>query len=213
MNSKLLGAAVAALALAAAAGAHAQHKSGTATRSSSATSTASPAVAATPLKHGPAIPGLCVFSNTAVMQTSSVGKAYIARMQQLRSQAAAEIGGQQTQLQNDEKALVAKRSTLSQQQLEQQAQPLQQREQALNATAEQRQRDLQYTAVRQQERIAAAIQPIATSVYEQHNCSLLLNGDTVMAENPAMDITQEVVSQLNGRMSTITFDRETAPAQ
>jgi Skp family chaperone for outer membrane proteins len=212
MTQKLLGAAVAALALAAAGGAFAQHKGSTA-RSGAATSTAAPTVAATPLKHGPAIPGLCVFSNAGVMQTSSVGKAYLARMQQLRAQAAAEIGGQQTQLQNDEKVLVGKRATLSQEQFAQQAQPLQQREQALNATAEQRQRDLQYTAVRQQERIAQAIQPIATAVYEQHNCSLLLNGDTVMAENPAMDLTQEVVNQLNSRMSTITFDRETAPAQ
>ena len=42
---------------------------------------------------------------------------------------------------------------------------------------------------------------------------MLLNGDAIMAANPAMDLTNEVTTALNGRMSTITFDRETAPAQ
>ena len=142
-----------------------------------------------------------------------MGKAYLQRMQQLRAQAAAEISAQQTQLQTDEKALVAKRATLSPEQFAQQVQPFQQREQALNATAEQRSRDLQYTAAHQQERIAAAIQPLATTAYEQHHCAMLLNGEAVMAANPAMDLTQDITTALNGRMSTITFDRETAPAQ
>jgi Skp family chaperone for outer membrane proteins len=212
MTQKLLGASVAALVLATAAGAQAQHRS-TATRSTSTATSTAPTAAAAPLRHGAPIAGLCIFSNAAVMQNSAVGKAYMSRMQQLRAQAAAEIAPQQTALQNEEKALVGKRATLSEQQFAQQAQPLQQREAQLSQTAEQRSRDLQYTAVRQQERLAGMIQPIATSVYEQHNCSLLLNGDTVMAENPAMDITQEVVTQLNGKVSTITFDRETAPAQ
>ena len=42
---------------------------------------------------------------------------------------------------------------------------------------------------------------------------MLLNGEAVMAANPAMDLTQDITTALNGRMSTITFDRETAPAQ
>ena len=211
MTSKLLGAAVATLALAVAVpAAQAQHRSTTPSR---ATGTTPSAPSATPLTHGAPIAGLCIFSNSGVIQSSAVGKAYLQRMQQLRAQAAAEISAQQTQLQTDEKALVAKRATLSPEQFAQQAQPFQQREQALNATAEQRSRDLQYTAAHQQERIAAAIQPLATTAYEQHHCAMLLNGEAVMAANPAMDLTQDITTALNGRMSTITFDRETAPAQ
>ena len=147
------------------------------------------------------------------LQSSLVGKAYLQRMQQLRSQAAAEIGAQQTSLQSQEKTLVGKRATLSQEQFAKEAQPLAQQEQALNATAEQRTRDLQYTAAHQQERIAAVIQPLATQAYEAHHCSMLLNGEAVMTANPAMDLTGDITTALNGRMSTITFDRETAPAQ
>ena len=211
MNSKLLGAAVATLALAVAVpAAQAQHRS---TTSSRATSTTPSAPSATPLTHGAPIAGLCIFSNAGVIQSSAVGKAYLQRMQQLRAQAAAEIQGEQQTIKTEADALIAKKASLSQEQFAQQAQPFQQREQALNATAEQRSRDLQYTAAHQQERIAAAIQPLATTAYEQHHCAMLLNGEAVMAANPAMDLTQDITTALNGRMSTITFDRETAPAQ
>ena len=58
----------------------------------------------------------------------------------------------------------------------------------------------------------ATITPIVQAVYQQRHCSLLLNADGVMGGNPAMDISDAVVQQLNARMSTITFDRETPPA-
>ena len=211
MKNQLLGAAVATLMLAVAAGAHAQTHRSSAARSSA--STAAPAAAASPLPQGPPIAGMCVYSNTSALEGSAVGRAYAVRMQQLQAQAAAEISGQQSQLQTDEKALVAKRSTLNQEQFAQQAQPLQAREQALNQTADVRTRDLRYTAAHQQQRLSVVLEPLVRTAYEAHHCSLLLNGDTVMARNRDMDLTPEVISALNARMTTITFDRETAPAQ
>ena len=210
MTQKLLGAAAATLMLAAAASAHAQTRKST---SRAATPGAS-AAAVSPLQQGPSIPGLCVYSESQVIGTSSVGKSYATRMQQLQAQAAAEISGQQTQIQAEEKALVAKRATLSQEQFAQQAQPLQTREQALNQTAESRTRDLRYTAATQQQRLATAIEPLVRSAYESHHCSILIGGDNaVLAANRDMDLTIEVRDALNQRMSTITFDRESAPAQ
>ena len=213
MNKNLIGAAAAILVLSTAAGTHAQTRRSTTARStSSAAAPASPS-AEPPLPQGPTITGLCVYSNAQALGQSSVGKAYATRMQQLQAQAAAEISGQQIQLQTQEKALVAKRATLSQEQFGQQAQPLQAQEQALNQTADARTRDLRYTAARQQQRLAAVLEPLVRVSYEQHHCSVLLNGDSVMAANRDMDLTQEVVNSLNGKMTTITFDRETAPAQ
>jgi Skp family chaperone for outer membrane proteins len=214
MTQKLFGATVATLALAVAVGAHAQHRTSSSARSSSAaTSTAAPTISSAPLNHGAPIAGMCIYSNSRVIEESTVGKAFQARMQQLRSQAAAELSGQQTQLQNDEKVLAGKRATLNEQQFTQQAQPLAQREQALNATAEQRSRELQATYVHQLQRLGAAIEPLVRTAYEGHHCSVLLNGDTVMAANPSMDLSKEVENGLNSKMTTITFDREAAPAQ
>ncbi len=210
MTSKLLGAAAASLVLAAAVGAHAQ------TRKSTTHAATSSAVAgsAAPLQHGPPIPGMCVYSQAQVIGTSNVGKAFNMRMQQLRSQAAAEISGQETQLQTEEKALTSKRATLTQEQFAQQAQPYATREQQLNQTAEVRTRELQATAVTQGRRLSTVIEPLVRDAYQAHHCSILISGDgAILAANPAMDLTGEVVTALNGRLSTITFDREAAPAQ
>ncbi len=213
MNRKLLGATVATLVLATAAGANAQTHRTSASHSGATSSAPASAATQTPLTQGPAIPGVCIYSNTRVLETSTVGKAYASRMQQLRAQAAAELSNQQTQLQTEEKALVGKRATLNQDQFTQQAQPLQLREQKLSQTADLRSKELQATAIRQQQRLGAAIEPLVRTAYESHHCSVLLSGDTIMAANPSMDLSDEVITALNGRMTTITFDRESVPAQ
>ncbi len=214
MNKNLLGATVAILVLATAAGAHAQSRRSSAARSTSAaTPTAATPSTEPPLPQGPGITGLCIYSNAQALAQSTVGKAYATRMQQLQAQAAAELSGQQTSLQTQEKALVAKRATLSQEQFAQQAQPLQTQEQALNQTADARTRDLRYTAARQQQRLAVVLEPLVRNAYVAPRCSVLLHGATVMAANPDMDLPPEVKNALNAKMTTITFDRETAPAQ
>jgi outer membrane protein len=142
-----------------------------------------------------------------------VGKAAATRLQQLRAQASAELSGEQTSLQDDIKAFQAKRASLTQDQIQAQGQPLEERAQALNQKATQRQRELEYTAQHARARVEQAMEPLVRAVFEERHCSLLLNGDSVMATNPAMDITSAVVTRLNATMSTITFDRETPPAQ
>jgi Skp family chaperone for outer membrane proteins len=214
MKKIYAGAAAAALLLAAAAGAQAQtSKKSQATASHTAPTSAAPAAALPPLTHGPAIPGVCVYSNAAAIENSSVGKAFGERMQQLRAQATAELSGEASSLQNDEKALAAKRASMSADQFNQQAQPLAQRDAALNQKAETRNRELQATYAKQMRRIGEVVQPLVVTAYESHHCSVLLNGEAVMASNPAMDLSQEVTTALNSKMTTITFDRETAPAQ
>jgi len=57
------------------------------------------------------------------------------------------------------------------------------------------------------------MEPLVRAVFEERHCTVLLNGEAVMAANPAMDLTPAVVTRLNSTMSTITFDRETPPPQ
>ncbi len=214
MKKIYAGAAAAALLLTAAAGAQAQSskKSSATTSHAAATPAAAPA-ALPPLTHGPAIPGVCVYSNDIAVENSTVGKAFAERMQQLRAQATAELSGEATSLQTDEKALAAKRASMSPDQFNQAAQPLAQRDSALNQKAETRNRELQATYAKQMRRIGDVVQPLVITSYEAHHCSVLLNGQAVMTVNPAMDLSQEVSTALNSKMTTITFDREIAPAQ
>jgi Skp family chaperone for outer membrane proteins len=207
MKKLVTGAAAAALMLSAAATAHAQKKSAATAAHTTAAATPAAAPNATPLTHGAPIPGVCVYSQARVLGISLVGKAFQTRMDQLRAQASAELSGEQTSLQNDAKALQGKSPTPDQ------LRPLQQREQALQAKADQRQRELQATYAHQLQRIAEQIEPVVRTAYEGHHCAVLLNGEAVMAANPAMDLSDGVISGLNAKMTTITFDREAAPAQ
>jgi outer membrane protein len=211
MTLKILGAASAALLIAA-----------TAAQAAPAKKTATPAPAATPsaaapqqppLVQGPPVPGVCIYNRDAAIATSSAGKAIIQRMQQLRAQAAAEYQAEQQGIKTDADALIAKKASLTPEQFAQQAQPIQQRQEASNRKAEHRNQELEATGEKALQRFDGAVSPILRALYQSHACSLLLRGDTVMAVNPAMDLTEAAVQQLNTALPTMTFDRETLPQQ
>ena len=71
-----------------------------------------PAASAAPaLSHGPAIAGLCIFSFDNAIGASTVGKYVGTRLQQIGAQVNAELTGENTALENDAKALDARRAT------------------------------------------------------------------------------------------------------
>jgi outer membrane protein len=209
MTSKHLCAAAAALLFVATA-ANAAPKPATPAASAPAASTAAPP----PLVNGPPIPGVCIYSRDAAVGNSTAGKAMLQRMQQLRAQAAAEIQAEQQQIKTDADALIAKRTTLTQEQFQQQAAPIQQRQEASQRKAELRNQELEATGEKALQRFTVAVTPILRTLYQQHNCSILINAENVvMAANPQMDLTQQAVAQLNVSLPTMTFDRETLPQQ
>jgi outer membrane protein len=171
---------------------------------------AAPAPAAQPpLQLGPALPGVCLFSQDRAVGGSMAGQAANQRMGQLRAQVTAELGPERTALEADAKAYQAAAPSLPQDQQQQKVQGLQKRYQDLEAKAALRQRELEVTGQKALQRIAGELEPIVRGVIQARACSILLNADSaIYAANPAMDVTPAVVDQLNTKMSTITFDRE-----
>ena len=169
---------------------------------------ARPAASAAGLTQGPPINGLCVFSDQEVLANSTVGKAVVARLQQIGQQANAELGAEQTALQNDAKSLDTQRTTLDQSTLERRAADLQVRDSALQRKAQQRQRELQLTEQQAVGRVYNEMDPIVREAYQRKGCSLLVNRQAlVLPSNPAMDITGQVVTALNAKIQTLQFDR------
>jgi len=171
---------------------------------------AAPAAAPTPppAPTGAPIPGVCVFSAERTIANSNVGKAFQARMQQLTQQVTAELQPERTQLQTDATALQGQQASLAADVFQQRANALNQRIQAYQAKEDQRSQELDATQQKNLGRIAGEIQPLLVSVYNTRKCAVVLNAEAVIGVNPAMDISDEVTTQLNTRMSTITFDRE-----
>jgi outer membrane protein len=160
-----------------------------------------------------------VIDQNGVLSTSAVGKSFADRMKQLDAQASAEVQAELTALQTDEKAFEAERATLSSAVANQRGAALQAREAAFQQKYQLRQREMQATGQKQVERINVEVQPIVQSVAAQHGCAILLSQAALLLPAPAsMDLTSTVVQQLDGKIQSLTFDREHldqagAPAQ
>ena len=184
--------------------------SGATSASAQAAATPAPAAAAPApqVTHGPAIPGLCVVSVENAIGASNVGKYVNTRLQQLVAQVNAELSAERTSLDNDAKALEGQRSTLDQNTLEQRAAALQVRANALQRKAQLRDREIQATEQKAFNRIGGEMEPLIRQAYQGKQCAMLVNRNSIILGNPASDITAQVVTALNGKISQFTFDRE-----
>lgn len=168
------------------------------------------APAAQQVAPGPVIPGVCTFSNDRAIGTSLVGKAVVARLQQLSQAADAELRAERTRLETEKRALEAQRTTptMTQEQLEQRALTYNQQAAAFERKAQLRVRELQATEQKQLQRVAQELQPLILQAYAERNCGLMVDRSVIYAANPSMDVTDIVVQKLNAKITTLTFERE-----
>lgn len=176
---------------------------------------AAPAAAAPAVTHGAPTPGLCIVSVENAIGASTVGKYVNTRLQQLVAQVNAELTAEKTAIDNDAKALDGQRATLDQNTLEQRAAALQVRANSLQRKAQQRDREVQATEQKAINRVGVEMEPLIRQAYQQKQCSMLINRNSIILGNPASDITPQVVTALNAKITQFAFDRERldAPAQ
>ncbi|MBO9546791.1 OmpH family outer membrane protein [Caulobacter sp.] len=176
--------------------------------SASAQTAPAAAPAAPAITHGPALPGVCILSTPGAVGGSQVGKAVNARLQTIAQQVEAELRGERTALENEGKALDAKKATTAQDALEQQAAALQVKANAWQRKAQLRQREVEATEQKAMSRIYQEMDTPIKQAYQAAKCSILVDREGVLLANPAMDITPAVVTALDARIKTLTFDRE-----
>ncbi|MDP3172900.1 MAG: OmpH family outer membrane protein [Phenylobacterium sp.] len=166
------------------------------------------APAAPAVTHGPALANVCVVSIEAAIGGSTVGKYVDTRMQQIVAQVNAELGAEKTAIDNEAKTLDGQRTTLDQSALEKRASDLQVRANALQRKAQQRDREVSATEQKAIARVGQELEPLIRQIYQQRQCSLLLQRSAVVIANPAMDVTPQVVAALNAKITQFAFDRE-----
>ena len=168
-----------------------------------------PAAAAAPaVTHGTPINGLCVLSYEGGIGGSTVGKFVTNRLQQLVAQTNAELNAEKASIDNDAKALDGQRATLAQDVLEQRAAALQVRANALQRKAQLRDREIQATEQKALARVGQEMEPLIRQAYQAKACSVLINRQAVILASPATDLTPQVVTALNGKVTQFAFDRE-----
>jgi outer membrane protein len=159
-------------------------------------------------RSGPPITGVCILSQQRAIGGSTVGKYVGDRMKQLEAQVTAELTPEGNTLNTELKAYQASAASLTPDARRTREAALQQKVDAIQRKQQVRGRELEVTRAKAVNRILTELNPIARSVYESRNCSMLLNEDAVLFANPSMDITDTVVAQLNAKITNFQFERE-----
>jgi Skp family chaperone for outer membrane proteins len=181
--------------------------------STAGAASAQTAPAATPRLGGPLIPGLCILGRDALFANSKVGVAANARLKVLTDQVQAELDRERVAIETDAKVLDAQAATLKPDDLKTRRSTLAARMTALQRKAAQRSSELEATRVKATERLGAEAEPVVAQVYKTRNCGALISREAMMGANPDMDITLAAIQALDARITTISFEREVAPAQ
>lgn len=161
---------------------------------------------------GNPVPGVCMLSREAVFAQSKVGQAASERLKQLATQQQSVLENQRKPLDADVQAFQQTAASLTEAQRQQQGQALQQRMQAYQAQVNQLGERIQLTRAKVMQQIGEQAQPVIAGSYASHHCGLLLNRDAVLGGNTSNDLTADVVRGLDGRISTLSFNLEPAPA-
>ena len=169
---------------------------------------AAPGIPSAGIPTGPVLPNVCIFSQQGAVTTSAVGKYVVSRLQQIQAQAQAELQSEETQLQTDIKAYGTQRATLASDVQQQRERALTERAQALQQKAQLRTRELDATQQKAISRVVSEYDPIVISVMKSRNCSVVFDGQATLAFNPGMDLTPDVVRQLDAKITQFPFERE-----
>lgn len=162
---------------------------------------------------GPAIPGVCLLSQQAVLANAKVGLAATARLKQIADAADVELKSARDPIDADAKALQTQQATLKAADLQTRREALQAKVQGLEQTAEQRRQEIELTRQKALGQISGEAQPVIAQVYKAKGCGLLLDRNSVLGGNMTGDLTGDVVKALDAKISTITFDRAALPVR
>lgn len=165
-----------------------------------------------PALGGPVVPGVCLLSREAIFANAKVGQAASARLKQLAQQQQSDIDAERKPLDADIQSFRSQASSLSAEQRQTREQALSQRMQKVQADQALRARELEATRVKAMQQIARDAQPVITSVYNSKHCGLLIDRNVVMGGNMANDLTPGVVQGLDAKITTMSFNLETLPA-
>jgi Skp family chaperone for outer membrane proteins len=155
-------------------------------------------------------PVFLVLDKQAVLRFSKAGQDISRQMQPVIEQAQKNILGQRASLEQQAKAL-QDNTALSGDEREKRAAALEARNQALQVEAQRRQQQLADALNRANAPISKAVGEIVPAITKQRGANLVLDRAALAQADPAFDITQEVISQLDAKLPSMKVDLGSAP--
>jgi Skp family chaperone for outer membrane proteins len=182
-------------------------------RGDAAVSASAPTAAGQGTFGGPTIAGLCVLDRQRVFNTSKVGKEANDRYRQMRTDAQTTVSGEEAKIVGEAKALQGQKASLPPAQFQQRIAEINQRYQALRGDATKRSQALEVTRQQAVGQISQAVQPIIVAVYKNRRCGVLVDQASILAGNPAMNVTDAVIASLDAKVTSIAVPAQADAAK
>ena len=164
------------------------------------------APAANPNPMGPPIAGICLFGRDGAIANSKAGQATDARLRQLGQGVQAELNPEQQAIIAENNALKVGGANIPALQRDQRIGALQKRATAFTQLQQLRTAQLQATRTQALDQILKPMDQVLGPISTAHHCSVVIERSATYGFNQAMDLTPDVVRQLDVRMPTNTFD-------
>ena len=154
-------------------------------------------------------PTIIVLNQAQVLQQSKAGQSMQPQLEKLQKDASDDLNAQVEAFQKEEEDLKKQKDLIAQDVWTQKARDLAQREQNLPAVREQKVRELQLSEQKAYNVIATAMKPIIDKIAKDRGADLLFDTSNggVMSFTPDMDITAEVIAELDKKLSTVTVEK------
>ena len=175
----------------------------------SAADSAAPAAmpgAAAPAAKGPLPnPVFLVLDKQAVLRFSKAGQDISRQLQPVIQQAQNNILGQRAALERQANE-IRQNNTLSNEEREKRGNALEAKTQQVQVAAQQRQQQLSEALAKANAPISKAVGEIVPAIAKQRGANLVLDRAALAQGDPAFDITQDVIAQLDARLPAVKID-------
>ena len=161
---------------------------------------------------GPTIAGLCVLDRQRIFNASKVGKEANDRYRDLRAAAQTTVSTEEAKIVGDAKLLQGQKGSLAPAAFQDKITAINKRYQDLRTEAAQRGRALEATRRQVVGQISQAAQPAIVSVYRDRHCGVLVDQSSILAGNPAMNVTDAVIAGLDAKPVSVALPAKPAAA-
>lgn len=168
---------------------------------------AAPAPATPWSPTGPVIPGVCMASMNGALGRSKVGQYASSRLEQIGAQTNAELNQTNTQLETERQTLQGQIQSQGQAALKPQIDALNQKYAQFASLSDQRSAELDQTKMNVLRRLNQEIGPVIRQVATAHNCTILLDTDNMVLNDPRVDLTVEIATGLDARLTEFPIER------
>lgn len=168
------------------------------------------AAAAAPVKTIPGPRNIAVIDIPSIMREAKVAKSLNSQMDVRRKKYRDEIAGLETGLEKTQKELLEQRKVLSEDDFKRKREDFEKRVKDVQALVQKRRQQLDSAEAEASKKVVEHLVQIVGTMAEKNSYQVVLHRSSVFLADKSLDISAEVVKQLDAKISSATLPPETS---